>query len=528
MKTRILIVCCCMQHALIAGSQVYYWHPSTVLRIGGCLDPYDLTDAKRSAIEYDGVEENLDVAKGAAVTATFSSGIITSAYDLLNTLKIDGNMSAHYLMFSGGGQLHDYEKHHFSSDSLTWYLQAYSDYGRSMLKNPRLTAEAQKLAANPKDFRNAYGTYFVFQQRKASMITVVFSVSHLSTETVKRLSVSLSAAASTPVIGGSFSASYQSAMEEALKTSVISFNVYTRGGQGLTALAGVAKSIDDLALVRSQMASYISTMTSDNAPPVEYEVQRLDTLPGGPQLGTVPNLYDKAMDAYYATYIKCEDALSSLNNVIQTPPQQLCWLSVSDLAQLKASRKTYSDLETQLLKKAQAIRDGKEEPSLETIDVPDTSIPIPTIVLMPPMQGFYGYVVGGNFDHVSFCLGEQTQAIAPTLTLDEFKKSAEKVKQRIITPDRSIYVKNGMNPQQIKNADAMWQLAKSQAEINRQHVDQDVANVQNALAAQKLDPVQRNLFHFNFVFVDPKQTANYNFRLFDCSQQTVAIASLPR
>lgn len=188
----------------------------------------------------------------------------------------------------------------------------------------------------------------------------------------------------------------------------------------------------------------------------------------------------------------------------QVPRQQLCWLSDSDLDKLKTSRKTYLDLETQLLTKAQAIRDGTEKPTLERIDVPDPNLPIPTIVLEPFSQnfygGFYGYVIGGNFDHVSFCLGEQTQAVARTMTLDEFKQASERVKQQITTPDKSVYVKTGMNAVQTENALSMWKFTVSQAEINRQRVDQEVANVQNALASHKLDGRQKNVFHFDRVF----------------------------
>jgi hypothetical protein len=528
MKARILVAFWCIQHSVIASaSQVYYWHPSTILRIGACFDPRDLTDAKRSAIAYDATED-VDVPKGGSAAATFTSGVLTNTHDLLDTLKIDADMSAHYLMFSGGGHLHDYEKQHFSSDSLTWYLQAFCDYGRSVVKSPRLTPEAQQLAAKPDEFRNAFGTHFVFQQRKAAMITVVFSVNHLSTETISSLNASVSAAASTPFAGGGFSASYQKALQEALKTSAISFSVYTRGGEGLSALAGIAKNIDDLVEIRTQISKYISTMNSDNAPPVEYDVQRLSTLAGGPQLETVPSLYSKAVDAYYTKYIQCEDTVSSLNKLIQAPPEQTCWMLTNDRDQIKASRQTYLNLESELLLKSQAIKDGKDQPSLPEMELPDPHLPTPNVVLMPFIRGFYGYVVGGDFDHVSFYLGDQTQAVARLMTLDEFKTASAKVKANIRMPDISEYQRKGMNAQQTAQAKTSWQFATALAKTSQDRVDQEVATLEHAVSSRNIDGTQRRFFHFDFVPINPTQISNYSFRLFDCSQQPVVIEPLPR
>lgn len=382
------------------GASYYTW-PTFFLGEG--LDPSDLTHAKSSPL----VAPNPLIRDQNAGTRTvsYSSGSISTEADYFSALKIDANVSAHYGLFSGQASLNSYEQKQFHSDSLTWYVQANVDYGRFRLGNLQLTTEAKKLAKKTDQFIQLYGTEVIFAEEREASVTAIFSISHLSSETLSSIQSSIGGSYNGVYVGGDFSAAYRRFITEVLKHTSVQYDLFAQGGKGIPLLSGSITSSNDLNQIQQKISEFVNSIDESNAPPTKYFPMPLSSLEPTFRPKELPSLYEVAIQTYYFNHIVCRQRLDALNALFA---RDTCWIPESTLKDLQKSEENYNALEQNILNEAAQVKAKMTAAKIPSISFPPIKFPNPRIYQMPRIGfamgftgiGTYGYVEGGNFDHL--------------------------------------------------------------------------------------------------------------------------------
>ncbi|HEX4266118.1 MAG TPA: hypothetical protein VH597_17410 [Verrucomicrobiae bacterium] len=426
----------------------HYYSPQMYVGVG--IDPSDLTKQKSCPV----ITSNALVRDQSSGTRTtkYSSGKITSEASYLQTRNIDVNISAQYGVFQAAADLKDFETKDFNSDSLTWYVNATINYGTFRLKDPQLTPEATSLIHNPDQFKQVFGTSFIFAEQKAATITAVFSMSHLSSHEFSLLNASLDVSGSSLFSSGRFSTQMQNLISSAVAQSKLECNIYAEGGNGVPLVAFTISNPDDLARLQSNISNFVASINESNAVAIAYFPMDIAALASGVGPVQLPSLYELAIQEYYFDYVICKQKLEALNDVLS---HNTCWIPSNSVPQLQQAKSQYLKLEAQILSQAAKIKTNSESISLPDIELPRVEIPMPRIVQVNIYTGgqvpwLWGYVQGGNFDYLHIFYQGQDIVSAPLLTWDEIASKSQNLGKNLVG---SLWDPNWTGFQSIVNSD---------------------------------------------------------------------------
>lgn len=245
---------------LIASEYQYY--PSTTLTLGGSFDPTNPAQAFLPCLVHDG-EMPLDL--GPPQTS-FTSAEANTRQELYHQLHVDANLSANAFFGSGSASFSLDEKYHFEGNNEHFVIRAFTDYGRYVTKNPRLSPEARALASNPTAFRERCGTEFVQQERRMVQLVAIYSFEHVSTLKASRMAASMSASGFGVSLGGTLNESTTSSND----TTQISVDIYSVGGTGITLLRQITTK-GSLPEVKTLLENYLEKMDPTHATPLGFQ-----------------------------------------------------------------------------------------------------------------------------------------------------------------------------------------------------------------------------------------------------------------
>src|SRR5215472_6531339 len=113
MHRLIVVIGVSLQLAAIAlHADIYKYHPSTTLHLGGGFDPSHPSLAFPPCLEWSTV-----VAENGSSTSRFDSQLLTDTQDLYQSLQVDAILAARYLFLSATASFHLKDESAFHSDS---------------------------------------------------------------------------------------------------------------------------------------------------------------------------------------------------------------------------------------------------------------------------------------------------------------------------------------------------------------------------------------------------------------------------
>jgi hypothetical protein len=251
--------------AMSVSAEVYQYHPKSPLRIGGGFNPLRADRAFPDCIEPTKPERLSE----APPETTFDASLVRTRKELYHHLQIDASLSASYGLFSAAASFSLDQEYSFSENDVMWTVRATTDYGRYAIRNPRLTAEAQRLSRDPSAFEERCGREYVSQERRIAHAVAVYHFHNLTESERRHVTASLEASyGSGPLsVGGSMKLNE---ITNSLKSIYqVKISVYAIGGEGIVKLKDLTIQ-DDLDEVRLILKGYVEGLTESRATPVEF------------------------------------------------------------------------------------------------------------------------------------------------------------------------------------------------------------------------------------------------------------------
>jgi hypothetical protein len=310
---QVLTFTCAFFIAAPAFATVYGFHPSSTLHLGAGFDPNSPDRGYLPCIDYDGAE-HLENDNSAGRTE-FVLTVVHNRKELYQHLHIDANISARSFFASGSASFSLDTQYTFGSNDLVWILKASSDYGRWVMRNPRLNREAYKLRRQVSAFRERCGSEFVAQERRIAEVTAVYEVHDLTESQQSSLNAAISGQATLGAMSGNLDASYSQFLKSAEEAHKLTVDIYGAGGQGVTLLAPIA-SMYDLPTVSTTLKTYIEHMPASQATPVEFVTGSSRSFGVAVELFFVA-YQNEVLSELYFSYLDNDDKLKRLGDLIR-------------------------------------------------------------------------------------------------------------------------------------------------------------------------------------------------------------------
>ncbi len=259
--------------SLQTHSAVYQYHPSSRLYLGGGFNPYKPDQGSIRCIIHDGVEQ-VDTASDGAVHSEAIFRMVKSRKELYDAVGFSASISGGFLFVSGEGSVQLENESSFQSDSLSWLLLFRSDYGRSILKNPRFDPSFSNTSDDI--LYDKCGSEIVTEVRKGVMAYALFTVNNLTESQKSKLNTKFSASFGNGIWNASTQADYKSFMSTIAAVSNVSIMVNAIGGQGVTSLASLLDDAGNADFFSKYnrapivLANYIKGMNQSRAVPIQF------------------------------------------------------------------------------------------------------------------------------------------------------------------------------------------------------------------------------------------------------------------
>lgn len=261
-----------------ANSEVYQYHPNSRFYLGGGFNPFKPNQGAIRCIVHDGVDQ-VDTASDGAVHTEAIIKMVNSRKELYESVGFSASIGGGFLFFSGEGSVQLENESAFQSDSLSWLLLFKSDYGRSVLRNPRLEPA---LSGMPEDqLYERCGSEVVTEVRKGVMAYALFTVNNLSERQKTVLNTKFKASFNNGLWNASAQADFQSFMSSVAAMSNVSIKVNAIGGQGITNLVSLldeSGSPDFFAKYNRApviLANYIRGMDHSRSVPIQFTTMHI-------------------------------------------------------------------------------------------------------------------------------------------------------------------------------------------------------------------------------------------------------------
>lgn len=265
----------------LAIAETYAYHPQSRLYLGGGYNPYRPNDGFLPCTDDDGVKQ---VDTNGAVSSHAQMSIVRSREEFYKMVNFSTSIAGSFAFVSGGGSYHFFDESAFQSDSLSWIVLFRSDYGRFVLKNPRLNSQYAKYSTS--ELYQSCGSEVVTEERRGVMVYALFTVKNVSSSHRREIEANLKASASGIFWNAKMESSYKSILATAMARSQVLLTVNAIGGTGVQDLSELVRNssenpYEQFAKVPEILANYISKLTTANAVPIQYVTTHLSALRPG-------------------------------------------------------------------------------------------------------------------------------------------------------------------------------------------------------------------------------------------------------
>lgn len=177
--------------------------------------------------------------------------ITSSADDALEQLSFDlgSAIKGSYDDFSFNGKYkNEFLKYFTQSNSCIHVIFiAEIDWGRKRIKNPQLTNQSKELGlSNIGNFRNQYGTHYVYQENRKTLVFQIYTISKLSLEESTKTLTEIGVDGRYKKIDGSLSTNQVETIRKILKRENITLK---SGGFGVDRLPSFSMADDIVAVI---------------------------------------------------------------------------------------------------------------------------------------------------------------------------------------------------------------------------------------------------------------------------------------
>lgn len=335
-----------MSSNAINDNRNYYYQsvPELPMFLGVGFDPNDIEATKKSPFTY-----TVDTVEGTgSLNTTFNIDMVFNKEQLMKSLEIDAKLNVRYLTASVNASLNVAEKTEFSNDNLVVVLKGQTEYGRLMIKDLKLSADALNLynncipvitykrkkqitscksifdtdAAAISEFQDEFGTKLPIVERRGAAIYLVCVIHNVSESTKKSVQASMNASASFLAGSASLSMSLKQEFESKMQKNEVDISILTKGGNGfqgidkiITSLNTAGNSFDD---VKLGFAEVLKQFNFGNAAPLGYFCVDINDL----GLTNIPSQSDndpvreKKLLDIVTQYRKNENLIFLINNIL--------------------------------------------------------------------------------------------------------------------------------------------------------------------------------------------------------------------
>lgn len=272
-----------------AGTYEYY--PASVLRLGGTLDPANLSTSFAPCIQYnreyavhrlnrDAGKTPIPLAPGQSPNVAAENELsiqqIKTRQHLYDFLNVSVAASGNYGFFGASASANYQSEDTFDSDSFVFGVRGTTTFAEVGLVDPQLTPEVQKLTSNPTAFYARCGHEWVTQESRGVLIAVVYTIKNVSQSQRSKLEAAVSGGFNSPALGVNVSANMTKIVQSAFASNFYSAKIHFIGGNGVSDFATTITNIDDPVAVLKTISDYMKTLTYENSVPLKFTTGSLD------------------------------------------------------------------------------------------------------------------------------------------------------------------------------------------------------------------------------------------------------------
>jgi hypothetical protein len=254
----------------------YDFHPMSILSLGMGYSPNDLSDAKYKCVNFTEY-----TAEPGSLETNFSGYFVFNSSQLKNVLKIDAKVDASYMSFKGGMTFNFSDEGISKSDSATLVVRAFTEYGRKMMQDPKLTEEAKATleSGDMKRFEKDCGSRIVAIERRGAMVAAIITISNLTQQQKASLGLEVTASGSGMVASFEARSKFEKLMESGSSGTNVRVQVVSTGGKGFSELGELVKGFqaapDSLVKIETALTEFIKSFGPDNAAPIGYHTRAM-------------------------------------------------------------------------------------------------------------------------------------------------------------------------------------------------------------------------------------------------------------
>lgn len=221
---RSIIAALLLSGTSIAGNYAYY--PNSPLHMGGGYNPYLPDEIYLNCIEHDG-EGPVD--SDGATSTYVSLEQVKTREDFYRHIDFSASIAGSYKFYKGETSVQMESERAFHSDSFSWIVLFRSNYGRYILKNPRLKPEFSSYSHT--ELYQACGSEVAIHRNKSVMVYALFTIHNVSASERNRLETHFKGGANGGVWSASVESSYKKIVQEAAANNSVRLSVYALGEQ---------------------------------------------------------------------------------------------------------------------------------------------------------------------------------------------------------------------------------------------------------------------------------------------------------
>ena len=262
------------------NNNYYSYHPMQVLHLGQGFFPDNLTRPTRTAINFD-----IDTTASGSISTQLSYLLVTNSEQLKKSLNIDFSVDAQILDMVDVNVKYNYEKStELSESSLVCVISANTEFGKLVLKNDKLSKDAQDLAATDNDkFINSYGSNIVLEERRGASASIILTLTNIDKKTKEAILTSASAKIDLGAVEASVNINFKNELQRAIKQGRITFDVLSTGGASIDKLSSTVRILLSATNDNFQLGSlgesieeYLKEFNLKNSAPIGYFTAPMD------------------------------------------------------------------------------------------------------------------------------------------------------------------------------------------------------------------------------------------------------------
>jgi hypothetical protein len=212
----------------IAHSTQYQYHPTSRLYLAGGYNPYEPDRGYLKCIEHDGIDE---IQKNGSVSSQYELSVLSSQKNFMSKLGFSTLIESSSWFLNGKMHFANLTQSTINENSITWMFFVKKNFGRVVLKNPRIKPKFVDLTNT--DLLNSCGSEIVTEETHSSLMSVLFTVHSISREKIRTLSSQLNARISAKLWSTDVNSSLQKIIKSIVLQQQVSIKIITIGADGI-------------------------------------------------------------------------------------------------------------------------------------------------------------------------------------------------------------------------------------------------------------------------------------------------------